>query len=65
VTFGERCRVLRRIAGVDPSIGQIFLVHLYWTEGRSSTGGSPAENCGSVTLPQSWEPERRWSPVSR
>jgi alkylation response protein AidB-like acyl-CoA dehydrogenase len=32
VTFGERCRVLRRIAGVDPSIGQIFLVHLYWTE---------------------------------
>ncbi|GAA1789482.1 SfnB family sulfur acquisition oxidoreductase [Planosporangium flavigriseum] len=31
-TYGERCRVLRRIAEVDPSIGQIFLVHLYWTE---------------------------------
>jgi alkylation response protein AidB-like acyl-CoA dehydrogenase len=31
-TFGERCRALREIAQSDPSIGQTFLVQLFWSE---------------------------------
>jgi alkylation response protein AidB-like acyl-CoA dehydrogenase len=31
-TYGDRARVLRRISEADPSIGQIFLVQLFWCE---------------------------------
>jgi alkylation response protein AidB-like acyl-CoA dehydrogenase len=32
LTYGERCRVLRRIAESDSSIAQILLVQLFWAE---------------------------------